>query len=482
MGMTPKKFYPRSRDVSAGSRAVIRSAVQSTYDIQNMRIRAGGRVVAAFRDRLGIDPGQPDVDVDDDAQGVLDTLREEYRLVSKAMAKNQEAAPEVDNPLITSLVEFRLVETFMKLHQVEADSFKSIAEVIEGEPLWESWLKHQVGIGPAMGGALIAIVDWERARNPSSLYRLFGVDQDWRPPVGAVAKLVADLEAGGEPESGKLGDWFRVRARVGRETGAPDGVYCLVYADGEEARIRNIAAERGLVEWSSADGEPISDEAVACLTTDDAYLMFDQSWDGPRPTHATVWVHDPEKNICTGARDKRKFEQQMRQFVYIDADGKPEIRRGLGYNPWAKMMLMGRVFTQFLKAVEWIDADAETWGSTREEFRRIKQRDGNDVLQVKVIKSPFAREYYDDKFRLERHETWGVHNDKVPLPGRPEKSKATLTSPAKRHGMARRRAMQFFLNEMYAAGRKAYGLEVREPYAVAKLGHRRHRVLGSLAE
>jgi hypothetical protein len=62
-----------------------------------------------------------------------------------------------------------------RMEQMEVDLKGKVMDEIREHPFWIHWLRKIKGIGPCLGGALLAHVDPSRARTPSSLYKLFGI-------------------------------------------------------------------------------------------------------------------------------------------------------------------------------------------------------------------------------------------------------------------------------------------------------------------
>lgn len=104
---------------------------------------------------------------------------------------------------------------------------------------------------------------------------------------------------------------------------------------------------------------------------------------------------------------------------YTDKDGDTKERKSLTYNPFLKTKLVGVLGSAFLRA-----------------------RD-----------SYYGKVYYDYKNRMEQRED---------------------LSPIVRHRRATRYAVKMFLRDMWVVWRELEGLEVTEPYEVAKLGHKPH--------
>lgn len=124
---------------------------------------------------------------------------------------------------------------------------------------------------------------------------------------------------------------------------------------------------------------------------------------------------DPDKDKMRGVV---KWYTEERH--YIDKDGKEQMKKSLTYNPFLKTKLVGVLGSAFLRAKD----------------------------------SYYGKIYYDYKNRLDnRDEDF---------------------SPIVKHRMATRYAVKMFLRDMWVVWRELEGLEVTEPYEVAKLGHKPH--------
>ena len=120
---------------------------------------------------------------------------------------------------------------------------------------------------------------------------------------------------------------------------------------------------------------------------------------------------DPDKDKMRGVG---KWYTEERN--YIDKDGKEQMKKSLTYNPFLKTKLVGVLGSAFLRAKD----------------------------------SYYGKVYYDYKNRLDnRDEDF---------------------SPIVKHRMATRYAVKMFLRDMWVVWRELEGLEVTEPYEVAKAG------------
>lgn len=158
------------------NRQNIRTLVRGGYDIQQLRIQMGNRIVANFKSKLGIEPGKKEDDeLDQKGKELLGDLRKEFRRLTDGVVKLKTVEfPE--GSLISSFTELSLVASYLKIEQDEKEQFSAIGTILEDQPIWTEYLRDVKGVGPAMAGVLISEIDIHKARYPSSLWAYFGLD------------------------------------------------------------------------------------------------------------------------------------------------------------------------------------------------------------------------------------------------------------------------------------------------------------------
>jgi hypothetical protein len=160
-----------------------------------------------------------------------------------------------------------------------------------------------------------------------------------------------------------------------------------------------------------------------------------------------------------GAGRSRRAEHLIER-EYIDKHGKEATRLSTTYNPWLKMKLLGGLGPSFLRS-------NSPW---REQFDNYKHRVISDPNKEKVTlvewKKQFnqCKKYVADKEMTE--EAMGNAMRAIWPPGRIKNA-------------AIRYMVKMFLADFWVKWRTLEGLEVTEPYSVAKLGMRPHGSDGS---
>lgn len=153
----------------------IRPLVRGFYDLQHLRIQSGQRIVATFKHKLGIRPGEKeDKELDAEGKKILKDLRDSYKLLTEGVvvkAKNFKG-----EGLISSFSEFSLVAQYLSLEEAEKEQLSRIDKIVQEHPLWENFLKDVKGVGPTLAAVILSEIDITKCTYPSSLYRYAGLD------------------------------------------------------------------------------------------------------------------------------------------------------------------------------------------------------------------------------------------------------------------------------------------------------------------
>ena len=117
--MTPETTKTADTPPSNPRIELLRHAVRFTYDLQKLRIQQGNRAGPQG----------------DETTAALDESHKVF------LAKASET-----------------------LHDVEAGGFKEVKRILKGIPIYDQFLRHQKGIGPAMAGVIVSGIDIHKAR------------------------------------------------------------------------------------------------------------------------------------------------------------------------------------------------------------------------------------------------------------------------------------------------------------------------------
>jgi hypothetical protein len=136
----------------------------------------GNRLCQAFRVRLGISPGEKEVD-ESEAKEILDALRAAYKKITDGVVKELPAMKQFSgNEIISTYTELCLVSEYIALEREEAKHFRRLGTVLSTFPVFTQFLDKVKGCGPAMSAVLISEIDIHKARYPSSIWKYAGFD------------------------------------------------------------------------------------------------------------------------------------------------------------------------------------------------------------------------------------------------------------------------------------------------------------------
>jgi hypothetical protein len=156
----------------------LRIYVKSLYDLQKLRIQTGNRVAINFRTKLGQEAGQELTEAK--AKQIINSIKVEYkRLTDGIVSLNDKGILKSLNEkqgVITNLVEFRLIQSYINLLHHEESGFRSIEKLLEDHAVWNEYLVKVKGIGLAMGAVIISELDPYKARHASSFWKYAGLD------------------------------------------------------------------------------------------------------------------------------------------------------------------------------------------------------------------------------------------------------------------------------------------------------------------
>jgi hypothetical protein len=147
---------------------------RTTYDVQDFRMRVGGRIVQNFRSKLGLeeDP-QEDEEVD-----ILRKLEARYKRVTDGIALDdlsRRRTYEYDG-VITNYGELCMVNHYLRLCEQERVMFRDLKFEIREWEIWNEFLVDVKGVGPAMASVMVSEFDPHKGKYVSSFWKYAGLD------------------------------------------------------------------------------------------------------------------------------------------------------------------------------------------------------------------------------------------------------------------------------------------------------------------
>lgn len=155
----------------------LRVMVRSAYALQKLRIQTGLRLCANLRQKLKTDPD--DDELPEEAKALIKELYASYRLLTEGAAKRRTLPRErgfKGEGVITDFAELVIAHTYFELERQERECFRLLEEVLDPIPIYDTWLRDQRGIGPAMAGVLISYFDPHKANTVSKFWAFAGLD------------------------------------------------------------------------------------------------------------------------------------------------------------------------------------------------------------------------------------------------------------------------------------------------------------------
>lgn len=193
------------------NRELLRTYVSSAYDLQDMRVQLGNRLVANFKSKLGQKPGMTEEELEKLEKDILDKLRASHKRLADAMPKRMKDFK--GDELITEYAEYTMVNSYMHQLTVEEDHFAAMKHILQEFPIYTEFLSKVKGIGPAMAGVIVSEFDPHKAEYPSSFWRYAGLDvgDDGR---GRSRKAEHLIDREYEPKGWKAGQPLATRKSI----------------------------------------------------------------------------------------------------------------------------------------------------------------------------------------------------------------------------------------------------------------------------
>jgi len=154
----------------------LKTWIRGTYDLQNLRIMTGSRIVANFKTKLGQEPGDTEKNLEREAKNILKTLRASYAKLTDGLIKFPKFSTFTGDNIISNYTELGMISHYLNLEKEEKEHFSKLKFVLQDYAVWNEFLEPTKGIGPALGGVIIAEIDITKAKHPSSLWRYAGLD------------------------------------------------------------------------------------------------------------------------------------------------------------------------------------------------------------------------------------------------------------------------------------------------------------------
>jgi hypothetical protein len=433
---------------------IIRTIVRSVYDMQDLRIKMGNRIVGNFKAKMGLtQDGMSEEQMEQEDKTFLEKLRIDYRRITdpiaaiirdnkkspKATREKKEAALAASNvtklpisdidaddvepvdklpkekdfipgEIISSYTEMKLVHQYLLFLVAEKAHFKDLEDALQKVPIYTEFLQHIDGIGPAMAGVIVSEIDIHIPTYVSSIWKYAGMD------VVVVGSYTDNA-----------GKKVYVPAIKLRDSLDPDSLRLLV---------------------TSPEPNKVMGEQV--LTTADGHKITLENVGRSRKAHS------------------------LEKRTYINKDGQEAVRDSISYNPFLKTKLLGVLGTSFLRCGSTTVNGVRMGAPKRKQFaidhgfvavrkkkdepspgttdQQVTQWLKDNGYKVEELRGEYGVYYYNYKNRIR---TSPRHDDKT---------------DAHVHKMAIRYMVKRFLKDLYVKWKTLENLPVHPEYSEGKQG------------
>jgi len=152
----------------------LRAMTRSAYDIQDFRMRVGGRIVQNFRTKLGLDQS----DSADEDVTVLREIERRYKRVTDGIALDdlsRRRTYDYDG-VITEYAELTMINHYLRLCEQERVMFRDLGFAVTDFEIWKEFFADVKGVGPAMASVMISELDPKKGKYVSSFWAYAGLD------------------------------------------------------------------------------------------------------------------------------------------------------------------------------------------------------------------------------------------------------------------------------------------------------------------
>lgn len=163
-------------DNSLINRSNLKIFVRGAYDIQQLRIQMGNRIVGNFKAKLGQKPSEKEEELEEEPKRLIDELRSRYKKITDGVKEIPSFKKFVGDEVISNYTELCLLHQYIQLEKEETAHFRKLESILQEYPIYTQYLKEVKGVGPAIAGVIISEIDIYKAKYPSSLWMYCGLD------------------------------------------------------------------------------------------------------------------------------------------------------------------------------------------------------------------------------------------------------------------------------------------------------------------
>ena len=154
----------------------LKTYVSGAYDIQELRIQMGNRIIANWKAKQGQAPSAKEETMDEKGKEILDSLRSGYKTLTAGINSLPRKITFEGNEVISDYTILCLMDSYVNLEKQEKHHFNYLKHILEDYPIYNEFLKDVKGVGPAIAAVIISEIDITKAKYPSSIWKYAGLD------------------------------------------------------------------------------------------------------------------------------------------------------------------------------------------------------------------------------------------------------------------------------------------------------------------
>lgn len=166
----------------------LRALYRGVEDLTKIRIQSGQRVLACFKNKLGITPSEDEEKI----AKKLAIIEDNHKMLTDGVVKLTEASFKKRVKLlgpskgvhIDNFSEMLLVTTYINLRKEEEAAIARLGTLLKDIPVWTEHLLHVKGCGVKSAAAIVSELNIDAARYPSSFWKYCGLDVTVDPDNG----------------------------------------------------------------------------------------------------------------------------------------------------------------------------------------------------------------------------------------------------------------------------------------------------------
>lgn len=155
---------------------IIKNMTRGVYDIQQLRIQMGNRLVSNFKAKIGVEASKKEEESDEATKKILKMIKTSYDSITEGVSQVSKRTEFKYDGVISNYSELILVDLYITTIADEERHMRRLSTIVEEHPLWDAFFKDIRGVGGTMAGVILSEIDIEKAKYVSSIWKYAGLD------------------------------------------------------------------------------------------------------------------------------------------------------------------------------------------------------------------------------------------------------------------------------------------------------------------